>query len=246
MKGVAFDYGSFGNCTIILQDEEQIESSDLADFLFLFRGVYAAGIEVAKEIVALKKPDPNFLAQEIHKHIQKLTVSQIDALFTQDLGPNRLLTERISRGSPFEIVLCGSLILIVAAIILSGGKVEFSEGTLRATLPPLGKGIKFLREALTSRTRTPIGYGVKSKTVQLSKKELALLMLQDPTKKDRGGFQSFLVGLQMRVDQRTRKLELSEKDMDRISRATENRKKGGFQARIYKIFGKHFGFNESD
>ncbi len=247
MKWDTSIYLAIGRCVIILEEDETIESSDLADFLFLFRGVYAAGIGLAENIDASEgQPDPNVLAEQIRKRLQELTVSQIDDLFRQDLGSNRLLTERISHGSPFEIVLCGSMILIVAAIILSGGTIELGEGGFKASLPPLGIGIEHLRKAITSKTRAPVGYGVKSKTIYLSKTELAELMRQDPTKKDRGGFQRFLVGLQARVNQQTRKLELSEDDMDRILRAGKNRSRGGFQACIYKIFNRHFDFSEED
>jgi len=135
MKSAMPNAWDLGKCTIILQDEEQIESSDLADFLFLFRGVYAAGIQLVEGIVSLNEPDPVSLADKIRKHIQKLTVFQINDLFGRDLGSNRLLTERIGRDSPFEIVLCGSVIFIVAAIILSGGTVEFSEGSFRLLCP---------------------------------------------------------------------------------------------------------------
>jgi len=137
-----------------VEDETTIESSDLADFLFLFRGAYAAGIPSVEKIRAAgNEPDPNTLADKIRKRLAKLTVSQINDLFQQDLGPNRLLTERISRDSPFEIVLYGTIILLVLAVILSGGRFELGPGGVKAHLPPMGKGIKHLREALTWKTR---------------------------------------------------------------------------------------------
>lgn len=238
---------SIGQCLMILEEETTIESSDLAYFLFLFRGAYAAGIPSVEKIRAAgNEPDPNTLADKIRKHLAKLTVSQINDLFQQDLGPNRLLTERISRDSPFEIVLCGCVILLVIAVILSGGTVEFGEGGVKAHLPPIGKGIKHLREALTWKTRVPVGYGVKSRTIKLNKKELAELGRQDPETKDKGGFQSLLVRLLATVNLRTGKLVLSKEDVDRIIRFGKNRSKGGFQGRIYKIFQRHFDFNKED
>jgi len=251
MKWDTSIYRAIGRCVIILDEDETIESSDLADFLFLFRGVYAAGIQLAENVYASGgEPDPIVLAEKIRKHLQELNVSHIDDLFRQDLGSNRLLTERISHGSPFEIVLCGSMILIVAAIILSGGTIELGERGFKATLPPLGIGIEHLRRAITSKTRAPVGYGVKSRTIHLNKTELVELMRQDPATKERGGFQRFLVGLQSRVNKKTGRLELSEKDMDRIIKAGKDRTKGGFQARIYKIFKRiferHFDFGNED
>jgi hypothetical protein len=238
---------SIGQCSIVLEEETPIESSDLADFLFLFRGAYAAGIPAVEKIRASgKEPDPNALADEIRKHLAKRTVSQINELFQQDLGPNHLLTERLSRDSPFEIVLSGTIILLVLAVILSGGRFELGPGGVKAHLPPLGKGIKQLREALTRKTRVLVGYGVKSRTIKLNKKELAELERQDPETRDKGGFQSFLVRWQMTVNRNTGELVLSKEDMDRIIRLGNNRSKGGFQARIYKIFKRHFDFNEED
>ncbi len=238
---------SIGQCSIILEKETTIDSSDLADFLFLFRGAYAAGIPSVEKIRASgKEPDPNTLADEIRKHLAKLTISQINDLFQQDLGPNRLLTERISRDSPFEIVLYGTIILLVLAVILSGGRFELGPNGVKAHLPPMGKGIKHLREALTRKTGILVGYGVKSITIKLNEKELAELERQDPKTKDRGGFQGLLVGLLETVDLRTGKLVLSKEDVHRIIRLGKNRSKGGFQARIYKIFQRHFDFNKED
>ncbi|MGO9118391.1 MAG: hypothetical protein ACLQPD_12395 [Desulfomonilaceae bacterium] len=238
---------SIGQCMMILEEETTIESSDLADFLFLFRGAYAAGIpSVEKMRAAGNEPDPNTLADKIRKHLAKLTVSQINDLFQQDLGPNRLLTERISRDSPFEIVLSGTIILLVLAVILSGGSFELGPGGVKAHLSPMGKGIKHLREALTRKTRVLVGYGVKSRTIKLNKGELAELSRQDPETKDSGGFQSFLVRWQMTVNRNTGELVLSKEDMDRIIRLGKNRSKGGFQGRIYKIFQRHFDFNKED
>jgi hypothetical protein len=235
---------SLGQCTMVFPDEEKIETAELADFLFLFRGAYAAGIQVVNSLSKVET-EPADLARLIHAHLRGLSVSQIDDLFRLNLGENRLLTERISHDSPTELVIYGVILASLAAVILSGGKFELGS-LLKVHLPPVGAGIESLRKALASETRARIGYGVKSRVVILSREELALLMIQDPTKKHRGGFQAFLVGLQMRVNQRTRKLELSEDDMDRIIRAMKNRSRGGFQARIHKIFRRHFGSSEQD
>jgi len=227
---------------MVFADEAKIEASELADFLFCFRGVYAAGIQVVGTLPAADV-DPVELSRLTRDHLGGLSVSEINDLFRKDLGTNRLLTERITHDSPTELVISGMISAILVAVILSGGTFELG-GLLKISLRPIGEGIGSLREALTSRIRTSLGYGVNSKVVILSKEELALLMVQDPAEKGKGGYQRFLVGLQKRVVRKTRELELSEKDMNFIIRAIRKRSKGGFQGRIYKIFARHFGFGE--
>ena len=48
------------------------------------------------------------------------------------------------------------------------------------------------------------------------------------------------VELKTRANKRTKQLELSESELDRIYRYRSNPKKGGWQSRLYKIFGRHF------
>ncbi|MGB6068418.1 MAG: hypothetical protein WBG50_26710 [Desulfomonilaceae bacterium] len=247
MEKTSFTVSLLGECTIVFEDEEKIETAELADFLFLFRGVYAAGLQVAGITYnAEAEIEPYLFAKEIHKYLQKIMVSQLDELFQQDLGSNRLLTERITHDSPTELVLYGSIILIITAAVLSGGSIELAGGMLKARLNPIGKGIKLLREAFNSEKRAPVGFGVKSRTVKLSQEELNELMGEVPEERDKGGFQHFLGGLQMRVNQNTRELELSEDDMDRIMRHGKDRKKGGFQRRIYNVFHRHFDLGDKN
>jgi hypothetical protein len=240
MKNIS-NVQTLGQCTMVFAGEERIETAELADFLFLFRGVYAAGIQV---VDSLSRPEnePAELSRLVRKHLRGLKASEIDDLFRHDLGANRLLTEHIARESPIELVIIGLIVVSLAAVIISGGTFELVP--LKVHLPPIAETIISLREALASGTRAPLGYGVKSRTVILSRGELAVLMLQDPRKRRRGGFQRFLVGLQMRVNRKTRELELSEEDIDFILKYLKDRSVGGFQGRIHKIFSRHFGFSE--
>jgi hypothetical protein len=244
MKKISSAGLDFAQCKIVFADGDKIETSELADFLFLFRGVYAAGIQIITPTYDFEsRVEPHVLADIVYRHLRTLEVSEIDSLFRQDLGSHRLLTERMTHDSPIALVFRGVIVAITAAVILSGGKFEVAS-VLKADLPPLGQGIKQLREALTETTRAPVGYGIKSRIIKLSKEEFDALMLQDPTQKDKGGFQRFLVGLQSRVKKRTRTLELSEDDMNHILRYGKQPRKGGWQARIRKIFGRHFDFGE--
>jgi hypothetical protein len=228
--------------TLRFQHTPEIDASEFADFLFLFRGVYAAALQVINcGSSSEQQLEPEALAGLVVNHLARLEVSGLDLLFRQDLGPQRLLTKRMSHQSPLELVVTGVVLAIAAAVILSGGKLKLF-GVFQADLLPIGDGIKKLKEALAHSTRAPVGYGIRSRKIKLSKTEYDELMRQDATQRDRGGFQRFLVGLQFRVNKSTRTLDLSEDDMVRIVRHGKDPRKGGWQARIRRIFGHHFDF----
>jgi len=125
-------------------------------------------------------------------------------------------------------------------VIFSGGKISISREGLKAELPPFGKGLKALRMALGLNNRIKAGFGIRATLIKLDKKEYAALCLQDHESKGKGGFQHFLVGLKERINKQTRLLELGPSDLERIYRYKSNPKKGGWQSRFNKIFGRHF------
>jgi len=61
---------------------------------------------------------------------------------------------RLSKSSPMEIVFSGMNVALTAAIIFSGGEVELKG--MKFKLPPMGVGVKSMREAL--------GKGVENKS----------------------------------------------------------------------------------
>jgi len=69
----------------------------------------------------------------------------------------KLEIRRIQRNSPLEIVFCGSAAALVVAVIISGGRVEFGIDKIKCHLPPLGKGISALRNALSEKRLKPKG-----------------------------------------------------------------------------------------
>jgi hypothetical protein len=71
---------------------------------------------------------------------------QVPELFAADLGEDELRFRRISYSSPLEITCVCLAAALTLAVILSGGKAQFMG--FHFTLPPLGTGIKSLREAL--------------------------------------------------------------------------------------------------
>jgi hypothetical protein len=138
------------------------------------------------------------------------------------------------------MTLCGCVFLITLAVIFSGGRISILGQTLKAELPPLGKGLKSLREALNLNAKVKAGFGIREIVIKLNEKEYAALSVQDDASKNKGGFQHFLVGLKNRLNKQTRELHLSPSDLQRIYRYKANPKKGGRQSRFKKIFGRHF------
>jgi hypothetical protein len=60
--------------------------------------------------------------------------------------PQDLLISDIKWENPTELIVAGIGYPLAAAVILSGG--QYKLGPLSVTLPPIGQGIKKLREAL--------------------------------------------------------------------------------------------------
>ena len=56
-----------------------------------------------------------------------------------------------------------------------------------------------------------------------------------------GGFQSLLTGLQEKTNKQTGELNLSDSDLERISRYAFNYENGGWQDRLRGIFERHLG-----
>jgi hypothetical protein len=77
--------------------------------------------------------------------------------------------------------------------------------------------------------------------VVLNDAEMNELRRQNPASKSDGGFQSLLVGLQERLDAKTKSLSLSETDIQRIQKYASEHGRGGWQNRLQAIFGRTLG-----
>jgi len=78
-------------------------------------------------------------------------------------------------------------------------------------------------------------------TITLTQDEIDILDRQSPTSRDDGGYQSLLVQLQAKVNRTTRKLTLSDKDLERIQRYAFDYGNGGWESRLLGTFGRTFG-----
>jgi len=139
-----------------------------------------------------------------------------------------------------EILLAGSVFILALNAAISGGAIDIDGRALKAkaTLRPLWKGLKGLREAFGLDKRLRASYGIRETTVKLSKAEYTELMTTPV--KGTGGFQGFFGGLQYRVDKNRKELTLSREDLDFIYRHKAHPTKGGWQGRLQKVFGRHF------
>jgi len=226
--------------TIKIPDEsEALNPSQLADFLYLFRAANLAldQIVAKKDRAVLRKPSP--AEEKVYRtSLARCSPEKLNRFFDPLTEPDFLQITRIRRHSPMEIDLTGWGYLIIVAVIISGGPISILGGLIKAQLPPLGTGIKHLREAFRLDKTIRAGFGIRSTIIKLSREEYRAF-LQVP--KGQGGFQNLLLRLQRRVvNKRTRELELSEHDIERICRCKADPRRGGFQARFEKIFGRHF------
>lgn len=139
-----------------------------------------------------------------------------------------------------ELVVAGCGFLIASAVVISGGKISITFQGLRAELPPLGEGIKRLRQAFGFDSGLRVGFGIREKVVKLNEEEYNSLCQQDDASWNEGGFQRFLIELKRRTNKHTRKLKLYNNDLERICRHMSRPERGGWQRRFRKIFGRHF------
>lgn len=77
--------------------------------------------------------------------------------------------------------------------------------------------------------------------VVLNEAEYEVLLRQDPTTRDNGGYQRFLVSLQERTNEQTMELELTDEDLEKIPRYAFDYGQGGWEDRLIHIFGRHLG-----
>jgi hypothetical protein len=81
----------------------------------------------------------------------------------------------------------------------------------------------------------------KVMNVNLTPGEIAELDKQDPATARDGGFQSLMVSLQNRVNRKTGSIRLTPKDLERIPKYAFDFRKGGWEDRLKRTFGRTLG-----
>jgi hypothetical protein len=79
------------------------------------------------------------------------------------------------------------------------------------------------------------------KYLDLTVDEIRELDRQDPDTKKDGGFQSFVVRLQKKVNHATGQIRLEDDDLHDIPRYAFDYTQGGWEDRLLKIFGRALG-----
>lgn len=211
-----------------------IEPKQFSEFLSLLEAcvVAASDLNVGWDI---SQPFPS----EIEEQFRRISPLKWNEYFDRR-APELISIHSLTRNSPLELALACSLILVSVAVVFSGGKIKASTKGFEATLPSLGDGIASLKKALGLGGKVTSSYSIRTITIKLDAEEVKALQLQDPSQRNKGGFQNFLIGLQSRLNRTTKELTLTDVDLERVMRYKADPKKGGFQNRFKKIFGRHF------
>lgn len=149
----------FGEFEITIAQDSGYRAKDIAEFLLHFQGLYiecfSIGSNVSLEKVIEKQADVNKFRAPKYGRL----IDHVSALEKAGIGvPNVFLSVKgIELNSPLRVVFYGVIPAIAMAAILSGGKIETL--AFKAELPPIGVGIKKLREALQYEKETSSPFG---------------------------------------------------------------------------------------
>ena len=134
---------------IFLEEENTIRANDLQGFLFYFNMYYMK----LKNEYNLDEININDLINQKEQFTSSFYFSRSDYLnYSKRIytDSNNLLIFELEKHSPLKIVFGGSIVALVAALILSGGTVEIDvhTGVFKATISQsLGKSLQDLKEA---------------------------------------------------------------------------------------------------
>jgi hypothetical protein len=128
------------------QSEGPIDAAQFSHFLYLFTAAYTHSLSILPSSNDItfdsEAMDVNFLRSKFTA-ISPLTVSN---LFFKDMQGQNLQILALEKHSPLTATVKGALTALIAAAILSGGEVDLKN--LKFSLPPIGVGIRSLRDAL--------------------------------------------------------------------------------------------------
>ncbi|WLT30781.1 hypothetical protein [Geothrix sp. PMB-07] len=214
---------------------ESISPLQLSQFLQLYVTTYRA-LEGVSRRSPIESPEYEVPVDGLFSRLNYDDIKR--CLLEDSLNSDPEITS-INQNSPIEIAISGSIILLSVAAVFSGGKQRLGIGPVKFefNLCSLGESISMLKKALTNNPSLYTGYEFRGSKIKLSKEEFLYL---NKTVNLNGGFQRFIRELQVRVKKNTREIELSNHDIERILKYKSDPKKGGFQSRFNKIFGKHF------
>ncbi|PHR73922.1 MAG: hypothetical protein COA66_02375 [Arcobacter sp.] len=130
-----------------------IPVKDFSYFFYLFRAIYVISVKSGGNNFQgndYTRRDVKYLVTIVAKKIKKFSRQEIlESSFTNlDINEDLTIVD-IKRENPLDIIFGGISIALAAAVIISGGK--FKGPGFKVELPPLGIGIKALKEAFKER-----------------------------------------------------------------------------------------------
>jgi hypothetical protein len=146
------------SCTSTIEtDGKPIDATELADFLILFRAVYAHVVSSflhGRQPYSHNQRDIENIIKSVRSDLSRMSESHITSLAHSNLYNDNLGISNIKRENPLTLVFEGAATALVVATIISGGRLnfEFIGAKVNVNLPPLGKGITALRKAFSPST----------------------------------------------------------------------------------------------
>jgi len=136
--------------TVVFEGSDApLDSWELVIFLRLFRVAYSQALNIRASEEEIVQTPERFIAMFNEGIPEKERSEYFTEIFFTDFESEDLRIARIVKTSPLEISFMCVVSALTLAVIFSGGKVELKNlKDLKFTLPPLGTGIKHLREAL--------------------------------------------------------------------------------------------------
>jgi hypothetical protein len=136
--------------TILFEESDApLDTWELSMFLRLFRIAYSQALSVRASEDEIVRDTQGYVAMFNAGIPEKDRSGYLAELFYTDFESEDLKIARIVKTSPLEVSFICVVSALTLAVIFSGGKVELKNlKDLKFTLPPLGVGIKNLREAL--------------------------------------------------------------------------------------------------
>lgn len=142
------------------EEQEELTSKELSEFLYRFRLVYGASIRVAgrgisDDMETLLANRHHLRARVRHELASRDTAEQYKDFYLDNLGNDELVIEKLRKESPFMMIFAGVFAAVALAAILSGGRGKAKEGAegfeFEFDLPPIADGLRKLREVFRQR-----------------------------------------------------------------------------------------------
>src|SRR5262245_47113607 len=119
----------------LVESDTPLSLHAFIEYLGLFREAYAVGTRF-RNLSIQEIPDEQETLVEVVHDIFSASYQDFNALKPYDFlnfvpGEDELQLLEITKSSPMELLLGGSLMLLIFAVVLSGGEISYENGKLR-------------------------------------------------------------------------------------------------------------------